>query len=126
LTPQARPNVLFEAGMAFGKYPERTVLVHLGKTRPFSDVAGRNAVYISNDITKRQALADRLRIATAAVMTENRTDWHAAGDFDGANETPDFSCSDPNATRSAGPATSGNSLQLRQSRPFRRELASFS
>jgi predicted nucleotide-binding protein len=105
-TPQARPNVLFEAGMAFGKYPERTVLVHLGKTRPFSDVAGRNAVYISNEITKRQTLADRLRISGAAVKTANRTDWHAAGDFDSANEPPDLSHSDPNAVPSAGLATS--------------------
>ena len=60
-TPQARPNVLFEAGMAFGKYPERTVLVHLGKTRPFSDVAGRNVLYIANEMKNRQGLADRLR-----------------------------------------------------------------
>jgi predicted nucleotide-binding protein len=90
-TPQARPNVLFEAGMAFGKYPERTVLVHLGKTRPFSDVAGRNVLYISNDIKKRQGLADRLRTTGAGVRTENRSDWHATGDFDGANESPDLS-----------------------------------
>jgi predicted nucleotide-binding protein len=106
-TPQARPNVLFEAGMAFGKYPERTVLVHLGKTRSFSDVAGRNILHISNDIKQRQALADRLRISRAAVKTENRTGWHTAGDFDSANEPPDFSSSDPNATSSASLATSG-------------------
>jgi predicted nucleotide-binding protein len=106
-TPQARPNVLFEAGMAFGKYPERTVLVHLGITRPFSDVAGRNVLYISNDIKQRQALADRLRISGATVKTENRTDWHAAGDFDSANQPPDSSYSDPNVTPSAGLATSG-------------------
>ena len=89
-TPQARPNVLFEAGMAFGKYPGRTVLVHLGKTRPFSDVAGRNVLYIANDVKRRQGLADRLRTAGAAVRTENRCDWHAAGDFDGADEAPDL------------------------------------
>jgi predicted nucleotide-binding protein len=96
-TPQARPNVLFEAGMAFGKYPERTVLVHLGKTRSFSDVAGRNVLYISNDIKKRQGLADRLRTAGAAVKIENRTEWHDAGDFDSANESADLADRDTNA-----------------------------
>lgn len=76
--------------MAFGKYPDRTVLVELGRTRSFSDVVGRNVVRISDGVAQRQNLADRLRTAGCAVKTEDRIDWHTAGDFMGADEPPDL------------------------------------
>jgi predicted nucleotide-binding protein len=89
LTPQARPNVLFEAGMAFGRYPERTIIVSLGKTRAFSDIAGRHIIYISNAVSSRQKLADRLKTAQCDVRTDHKHDWHSAGDFDAAVTAPD-------------------------------------
>jgi predicted nucleotide-binding protein len=80
LTPQARPNVLFEAGLAFGTHPDRTLLVQIGRLRPFSDVAGRAVVRLTNDTEKRQELAQKLKAAGCAVNLEG-TDWHKAGDF---------------------------------------------
>lgn len=80
LTGQARPNVLFEAGMAFGKNPNSTVLVQLGEIRPFSDVAGRHIVRLSNDPTSRQELAVKLANAGCNVDTTG-TDWLEVGDF---------------------------------------------
>lgn len=78
--PQARPNVLFEAGMAMGRSPDRTALVEVGHVRSFSDVAGRHAVRLSNDTTSRQALANRLRTAGCPVDVTG-TDWQTTGDF---------------------------------------------
>lgn len=80
LTPQARPNVLFEAGMAFGFAERRTILVEIGTLRPFSDIFGRHAVHLTNDTGPRQDLALRLKAGGCAVrMTGN--DWRTAGDF---------------------------------------------
>lgn len=56
---QARPNVLFEAGMALGRDAKRTVLVEVGAVRPFSDVAGRHTIRLANDTETRQALTNR-------------------------------------------------------------------
>jgi len=78
--PQARPNVLFEAGMALGRNARRTVLVEVGSVRPFSDIAGRHTVRLSNDLKHRQDLARRLETAGCAVNLSG-TDWHSAGDF---------------------------------------------
>ena len=40
---QARPNVLFEAGLALGRNPNRSVVVEVGALRPFSDLGRRVA-----------------------------------------------------------------------------------
>lgn len=88
LTPQARPNVLFEMGMAFGKYPARTVIVQFGHTRPFSDVAGRNTIQFRDNPQSRKKLADRLTTSKCLVRTDARTDWLTAGDFSSAFEAP--------------------------------------
>lgn len=77
---QARPNVLFEAGMAMGRDPRRTVLVEIGETRPFSDVAGRHAVRLTNEPARRQELALRLKTAGCDVNMDG-TEWHTTGDF---------------------------------------------
>lgn len=81
---QARPNVLFEAGMALGRDARRTVLVEIGSVRPFSDIAGRHAVRLSNALDSRQALAQRLQTAGCDVVLSG-TDWHQVGDFTAPN-----------------------------------------
>jgi predicted nucleotide-binding protein len=74
LTPQARPNVLFEAGMAFGIHPDRVVLVELGTLRPFSDVFGRHVVRLGDDAGPLREIASRLKAAGCAV-NEDGDDW---------------------------------------------------
>ena len=80
LTPQARPNVIFEAGLALGKYPERTILVQIGNLRHFSDIAGRHFIRLRNSSKSRQELAQRLKLAGCKVDLSG-TDWHDAGLF---------------------------------------------
>jgi predicted nucleotide-binding protein len=80
LTGQARPNVLFEAGMAFGRSAGNSVLVQVGEVRPFSDVAGRHVVHMSNAPTSRQELATKLANAGCNVDTSG-ADWLTEGDF---------------------------------------------
>lgn len=80
LTRQARPNVLFEAGMAFGRHEDRTVLVEFGALRPVSDVSGRHTVRMDGSSEKRQALAMRLESAGCQIDITG-TDWHKVGDF---------------------------------------------
>ena len=77
---QPRQNVLIEAGMALGLYPDRTIFVQLGQIRPASDLAGRHIIKLSNEPKSRNALAERLKTAGCTVNT-NGEDWYNAGDF---------------------------------------------
>lgn len=74
LTPQARPNVLFEAGMAFGTHPDRTVLVELGTLRPFSDVFGRHVVRLDGTAAPLRDIATRLKTAGCDI-DDRGDDW---------------------------------------------------
>ena len=82
-TGQARPNVLFEAGMAMGRDSNRTILVELGAVRPFSDIGGRHVLRLDNTSQQRQQLAQRLETAGCPVDLDG-VEWHTAGDFDAA------------------------------------------
>jgi predicted nucleotide-binding protein len=81
LTGQARANVLFEAGMAFGHHQESTVLVQVGDLRPFSDIGGRHVVNLDNTALTRRDLANRLQTAGCDVNLDG-SDWLTEGDFD--------------------------------------------
>ena len=80
LRGQARPNVIFEAGMAFGTHQRHTILVEFGKLRPISDLAGRHTVRMDGTIDKRQELMTKLEAAGCDVDWPG-SDWKREGDF---------------------------------------------
>jgi len=80
LRGQPRPNVLFEAGLALGRHPDKTILVEIGKLRKFSDIAGRHVVRLTDDYDKRNDLANRLENLGCKIDKQG-TDWTTAGDF---------------------------------------------
>ncbi len=98
---QARPNVLFEAGMAMAFKPERTILVQFGSLRPFSDIGGLHVVRFRNDSQTRQNIASRLETAGCPVNLAG-TDWHTAGDFNDAVMDDDEESFDEQAPQATG------------------------
>ena len=78
---QPRPNVIFESGLAFGKYPQRTIITLVGSPHLFSDIAGIHFIQLNNSLKTRQELAQRLVLAGCPVDLSG-TDWHDAGNFE--------------------------------------------
>lgn len=80
LFPQARLNVIYEAGMAVGRNQKRTILVQIGKLRPFTDIDGKYILRLDNSFEKRKQLIDSLK--TAGCEVNDSTNWLSIGDFD--------------------------------------------
>jgi predicted nucleotide-binding protein len=83
LRGQPRPNVIFEAGLAFGRFPNHTILVSLGEVRGLSDLSGRQIVRLDDGQTALHDLVQRLRSANCDVDTSG-TDWLDTGRFNRA------------------------------------------
>lgn len=79
-TGQARLNVVFEAGMAMARDPNRVVLVEVGQVRKMSDIDGLNVIRMHDNIERRKDLAQRLRSAGLSVDTDGE-EWRTAGKF---------------------------------------------
>jgi predicted nucleotide-binding protein len=80
LTPQPRPNVMYEAGMAMGVDERRTILVQVGRLRPMSDILGRHVIRLDDSPQKRKALAQRLQLAGCPAKLIGE-DWITEGNF---------------------------------------------
>lgn len=78
---QARPNVLFEAGIAMGSMPKETVLVEIGDIKNFTDVAGIHVARLDNSSESRHTFIQKLEAANCDV-TLSGTDWLTTGDFE--------------------------------------------
>lgn len=81
---QARPNVIFEAGMAYGMDPRRTVLVTIGgEVSLFSDVGGVHVVRLTN--TSGRSMLRRKLIGMGCAVNERADAWTdpaRSGDFE--------------------------------------------
>ena len=83
LTPQARLNVIFEAGMAMGgKLRKRTIVeFEMGRLRKLTDWGGLFVVRLTNDIERRRDLITRLRNCNCSVHAADER-WKTEGDFE--------------------------------------------
>jgi hypothetical protein len=70
---QARPNVLFELGLAFMAYPERTIIVEVGLMRPIADLAGLNAIRFDGSAIAVKKVIERLEGAGCPVKTSGES-----------------------------------------------------
>jgi predicted nucleotide-binding protein len=83
LSPQPRPNVLFEAGMVLShsRLAPRTILVEVGKMRICHALEGRHRIKLSNKLADRWALVRSLQAAGCAVEIPSYELLRKVGDF---------------------------------------------
>lgn len=71
---QARPNVLWEGGIAYGRNPRKTVIVEIGRLRPFTDISGLHTIRMDGSVETIKLFVDSLESAGCSVNLKG-TDW---------------------------------------------------
>jgi predicted nucleotide-binding protein len=77
---QARPNVIFELGMALATYADRTVVLMAGEHRPMADLGGLNYIELADEDECLEKIRRRLETARCQV---SGTNWQARAWFSG-------------------------------------------
>jgi predicted nucleotide-binding protein len=86
LSGQARPNVIFEAGMAWQRSRQRTLIVTYGGLATFSDLNGVDRVRLDGSAESRHAVVARLK--AMGVPVKDTGGWLTAGQFPPALPPP--------------------------------------
>lgn len=77
---QPRQDQIFEAGYAFSRFPERTILVQVGHVKLFSDIDGRYMSNFTGKENERKDLINRLK-SVGCIVNDQGDAWRSAGDF---------------------------------------------
>jgi predicted nucleotide-binding protein len=80
LRGQARPNVIFETGIAIGTHHRKTVMVQVGNVKSFTDIGGMHIPYLTGDDRSRHDFANRLADLGCKIDRDG-DHWLRAGDF---------------------------------------------
>ncbi len=87
LQGQARPNVIFETGIAIGAHHKKTVIVRIGTVKPFTDIGGMHILHLSGTDSSRHELANRLKDLGCEIDRDG-DHWLRAGDFRPTEDKP--------------------------------------
>jgi predicted nucleotide-binding protein len=80
LRGQARPNVIFETGIAIGAHHKKTVIVQVGDVKPFTDIGGMHILHLTGNDASRNQFSKRLEDLGCKIDTDG-DHWLRAGDF---------------------------------------------
>lgn len=77
---QARPNVIFETGIAIGAHHRKTLIVQAGDVKPFTDIGGMHILHLTGSDKSRNDFANRLEDLGCKIDRDG-DHWLRAGDF---------------------------------------------
>jgi predicted nucleotide-binding protein len=77
---QARPNVIFETGIAIGAHHKKTVIVQVGDVKSFTDIGGMHILHLTGSDKSRHDFANRLEDLGCKIDRDG-DHWLRAGDF---------------------------------------------